>query len=66
MEILQSGCAAVDRDRHGLGHARRGHRLVETLIAKVSESDWPVTRKRLEAWVALRPNWPGKPMEDKS
>ena len=34
--------------------------FVEALIVKVSEADWPATRKRLEAWDALRLAPPGK------
>lgn len=39
--------------------------FVEALIVKVSEADWPATRKRLEAWDALRPGRSGKKREDK-
>ena len=34
--------------------------FVEALIVKVSEADWPATRKRLEAWDALRLGRPGR------
>jgi len=39
--------------------------FVEALIVKVSEADWPATKKRLEAWDELRPGRPGRAMEDK-
>jgi DNA-binding MurR/RpiR family transcriptional regulator len=39
--------------------------FVEALIVKVSEADWPATRKRLEAWDDLRLGRPGRAMEDK-
>jgi len=38
--------------------------FVEALIVKVSEADWPTTKKRLEAWDELRLGRPGKAMED--
>jgi DNA-binding MurR/RpiR family transcriptional regulator len=38
--------------------------FVEALIVKVSEADWPITKKRLEAWDELRLGRPGKAMED--
>ena len=39
--------------------------FVEALIVKVSEADWPATKKRLEAWDELRLGRPGRAMEDK-
>ena len=39
--------------------------FVEALIVKVSEADWPATRKRLEAWDALRSRATGQSREDK-
>jgi DNA-binding MurR/RpiR family transcriptional regulator len=39
--------------------------FVEALIVKVSEADWPTTRKRLEAWDELRLAPPGQIMGDK-
>jgi DNA-binding MurR/RpiR family transcriptional regulator len=38
--------------------------FVEALIVKVSEADWPTTKKRLEAWDELRLGRPGKAMEE--
>lgn len=39
--------------------------FVEALIVKVSEADWPATKKRLEAWDELRLGRPGRAMEEK-
>ncbi|MDW6026134.1 MurR/RpiR family transcriptional regulator [Mesorhizobium sp. BAC0120] len=38
--------------------------FIEALIVKVSEADWPTTKKRLEAWDELRLGRPGKAMEE--
>lgn len=38
--------------------------FVEALIVKVSEADWPATRKRLEAWDQLRLARPGQNLEE--
>jgi DNA-binding MurR/RpiR family transcriptional regulator len=39
--------------------------FVEALIVKVSEADWPATRKRLEAWDELRLAPPGQTIGDR-
>ncbi|TSE09304.1 MurR/RpiR family transcriptional regulator [Mesorhizobium intechi] len=39
--------------------------FVEALIVKVSEADWPSTRKRLEAWDQLRMVRPTQPLMEK-
>ncbi|MGY3387485.1 DNA-binding MurR/RpiR family transcriptional regulator [Bradyrhizobium sp. USDA 3311] len=39
--------------------------FVEALIVKVSESDWPTTKARLEAWDTLRLVSPAQPSGDK-
>jgi DNA-binding MurR/RpiR family transcriptional regulator len=39
--------------------------FVEALIVKVSEADWPTTKKRLEAWDELRLAPPGRNTGDK-
>ncbi|WP_292334535.1 MurR/RpiR family transcriptional regulator [Mesorhizobium sp.] len=38
--------------------------FIEALIVKVSEADWPATRKRLEAWDKLRLARPGQNLEE--
>lgn len=39
--------------------------FVEALIVKVSEADWPATKRRLEAWDDLRPAAPDRTTGDK-
>jgi DNA-binding MurR/RpiR family transcriptional regulator len=39
--------------------------FAEALIVKVSESNWPTTKKRLAAWDKLRLVSPGQPLEER-